>query len=52
MIIRAVGAELFHADGPADMTKLKVLLAILRTRLTINTRKSYRNYRLEERLTM
>jgi len=31
--MRAVGAELFHADGRTDMTKLVVNFAILRTRL-------------------
>ena len=31
MKIRPVGAELFHADGQADVTKLIVAFAILRT---------------------
>jgi len=30
--IRPVGAELFHADGQTDMTKLRVFSANLRTR--------------------
>jgi len=35
MKIRPVRAELFHADGAADMTQLTVVFAILRTRLKI-----------------
>ena len=31
--IHPVGVELFHADGQTDMTKLKSLFAVLRTRL-------------------
>ena len=33
MIIRRLGAELFHAEEQTDMTKLASLFAILRTRL-------------------
>jgi len=33
MKIRPVGAELFHADGQTDITKLVVAFAILQTRL-------------------
>jgi len=34
MNICQLGAGLFHVDGQTDMTKLKSLFAILRTRLT------------------
>ena len=39
MLIRLVGAELFHADGQTDMTKL--IVAILRTRLIQYVRHGY-----------
>jgi len=33
MKIHPVGAELFHADGQTDMTKLRVGFALFRVRL-------------------
>ena len=34
--IRPVGAELLHADGQMDMTKMTLALTILQSRLKIN----------------
>ena len=42
MKIRSVGAELFHADGKTDMTKLIVIFVIFRTHLKTNPLMLYR----------
>jgi hypothetical protein len=42
MINRPVGAQLFHADGQTDMTKLTVAFRNFRTRLKANQLILYR----------